>query len=48
MKTFEFYDAIAKTYDQRFGDKVALIENELATANLPTRNVLDLCCGTGL
>lgn len=48
MKTFEFYDAIAKTYDQRFGDKVALIENRLATTSLPTGNVLDLGCGTGL
>lgn len=27
---------------------MALIENELATANLPTRHVLDLGCGTGL
>lgn len=43
-----FFNATAKTYDGRFQSKVALIENKLATANLPTRNVLDLGCGTGL
>ena len=48
MKARPFYDKIAKTYDARFQSKIALIENELATANLPTRNVLDLGCGTGL
>ena len=48
LKAHLFYDTIAKTYDQRFDDKVALIENELATMRLPTRNVLDLGCGTGL
>ena len=43
-----FFNTTAKTYDQRFGDKVSLIENRLATANLPTCNVLDWGCGTGL
>jgi len=43
-----FYDYIATTYDHRFQGVVSRIENELATASLSTRNVLDLGCGTGL
>ena len=39
---------MATDYDARFQNTVSLIENELATANLPTQNVLDLGCGTGL
>jgi ubiquinone/menaquinone biosynthesis C-methylase UbiE len=48
MKTQTFYDTIAPRYDTRFVDAVSRIENELATMNLPARNVLDLGCGTGL
>jgi len=49
MKTAKpFYDAIAPLYDSRFQTAVACVENELACANLPTENVLDLGCGTGL
>jgi len=48
MKTQRFYDAIAPRYDSRFQTAVACIENELACANLPTGNVLDIGCGTGL
>ena len=48
MKTQTFYDAISTTYDARVQSNVALIENGLATANMPTRNVLDIGCGTGL
>ena len=48
LNASQLYDTLASSYDARFQSKVALIENELATANLPTRNVLDLGCGTGL
>jgi ubiquinone/menaquinone biosynthesis C-methylase UbiE len=48
MSVKTFYDSIAKTYDQRFQTPLAEIENTLATTNLPTKNVLDLGCGTGL
>lgn len=48
MKTRCFYDSIAKSYDTRFVSAVSRIENELAIRDLPTRNVLDLGCGTGL
>ena len=48
MKTQTFYDTVATDYDSRFQNTVALIENALICANLPTRNVLDLGCGTSL
>ncbi len=49
MKTARpFYDAIATEYDSRFQNTVALIENALICAKLPTQNVCDLGCGTGL
>jgi len=48
MKARPFYDEVAPSYDSRFQGRVAYVENQLACANLPTGNVLDLGCGTGL
>jgi len=48
MKARPFYDEVAPSYDSRFQGRVACVENLRACGDLPTGNVLDIGCGTGL